>query len=173
MVSCEKYIKIRYLPNTTFEQFLCVFVLFRMFSGWFKEDVSKIGFEDVLFAIQNPEKHVIINTLPSDCQDCLIKTTLPSDIEERILNDFLARYQQHEKRILIYGKNTTDMSVERKYKQLRTLGFSEVYIFHGGLFEWVLLQDIYGEAEFPTTKTVLDILKFKPPSMFKHPRLTY
>jgi hypothetical protein len=33
----------------------------------------------------------------------------------------------------------------------------------GGLFEWLMLQDIYGKELFPTTKKELDLLKFKPP----------
>jgi hypothetical protein len=30
------------------------------------------------------------------------------------------------------------------------------------MFEWLLLQDIFGEKEFPTTKKELDVLKYKP-----------
>jgi hypothetical protein len=33
------------------------------------------------------------------------------------------------------------------------------------MFEWLLLQDIYGAASFPTTSKELDILKYKPPSL--------
>ena len=64
--------------------------------------------------------------------------------------------------IIVYGKNNTDDTAEKKYQQLIDLGFSNVYLYYGGLFEWLLLQDIYGETEFPTTKKVLDILKYKP-----------
>jgi hypothetical protein len=35
-------------------------------------------------------------------------------------------------------------------------------LYAGGLFEWLLLQDIFGAAEFPTTKKELDIIKYKP-----------
>ena len=41
-----------------------------------------------------------------------------------------------------------------------------VYVYPGGLFEWLLLQDIYGEDNFPTTLKELDILKYKPLSVF-------
>lgn len=144
-----------------------------MFSKWFETQSSKIGFEDVLNAIQMPNKYILINTLPTEVQECLILKTIPSNVEEHTLNDILGKYKQHEKTIIIYGKNATDNSVDRKYKQLLNLGFSEVYIYSGGLFEWVLLQDIYGENEFPTTTKVLDILKFKPNSLLNIPRLTY
>jgi hypothetical protein len=52
-------------------------------------------------------------------------------------------------------------------------GFPEVYVYSGGLFEWMLLQDIYGQDEFPTTKKVLDILKWKPASQLIRPRIGY
>ena len=45
---------------------------------------------------------------------------------------------------------------------MRSIGFKNVFIYNGGLFEWLLLQDIYGEDNFPTTKHILDILKYKP-----------
>ena len=58
-------------------------------------------------------------------------------------------------------KNSNDEKVYNKYNQLSSLGFYNVFIYTGGLFEWLMLQDIYGENEFPTTKKELDILKYK------------
>ena len=46
------------------------------------------------------------------------------------------------------------------------LGFTNIYIYAGGLFEWLCLQDIYGSSSFPTTKKELDILKYKQKSQF-------
>ena len=37
----------------------------------------------------------------------------------------------------------------------------QAHIYIGGLFEWLLLQDIYGDDEFPTTTKIIDILKYK------------
>jgi len=45
---------------------------------------------------------------------------------------------------------------------LSGLGFQDVYLYMGGMFEWLLLQDIYGADEFPTTNKFLDILYYKP-----------
>ena len=64
--------------------------------------------------------------------------------------------------IIIYGKNNSDDLAYKKYEQMLKLGFSNTHLYVGGLFEWLLLQDIYGEDEFPTTSKELDILKFKP-----------
>lgn len=136
-----------------------------MFSGFgllTKKKQNKIGFEDVQTAVQQNKQCVIINTLPLDLQYCLIQNTLPSQDEERVINDLIDRFQFKEKMIVLYGKNATDPQVEQKYNQMVNLGFTKVFMYCGGLFEWLLLQDIYGFDEFPTTQKVLDILKYKP-----------
>jgi hypothetical protein len=68
-------------------------------------------------------------------------------------------------RIIIYGKNSNDEKIYKKYQQLLSLGFYNVFIYMGGLFEWLLLQDIYGPEEFPTTCKELDVLKYKSQSL--------
>ena len=68
-------------------------------------------------------------------------------------------------KIIIYGKNTNDENVYKKYNQLKGLGFYNVNVFVGGIFMWLLLQDIYGIDEFPTTTKCVDILKFKEKSV--------
>jgi hypothetical protein len=52
--------------------------------------------------------------------------------------------------------------VERKQMQLKKMGFRNVFVYLGGLFEWLLLQDIYGKLEFPTTSKQTDLLQYKP-----------
>ena len=132
-----------------------------MFSGLFQTSYKKINFEDVQNAIKNINQYIIINTLPNTEQDCLIKHTLSYEQEESTINELLGNYDFNNKKLIVYGKNSSDETAEKKYSQLRTLGFSEIYLYSGGLFEWMLLQDIYGNAEFPTTKKVLDLLKYK------------
>lgn len=137
-----------------------------MFSGLFQTQYKKIMFEDIQFAIQYPDQFVIINTMSINEQDCLIKHTIPYHMEEKYINELLTSFDLHSKKIFIYGKNPSDDSVEKKYKQLLGLGFSEIYLYGGGMFEWMLLQDIYGKDEFPTTSRVLDILRYKPGRTF-------
>ncbi len=133
-----------------------------MLSNLFKINIKKIGFEDMKNVIDNIIGNVlIINTLPSNEQNCLIKGTLQIEREEHIMNDLLDKCE-FNKTIVIYGKNNCDESVEKKYNQLMKLGFFNVYIYGGGLFEWLLLQDIYGKNEFLTTTHELDLLKYKP-----------
>ena len=130
---------------------------------WFSSLVppKKINFEYVLKAISSPEKYILINTLDSSEQSCLIQGTLNIDAEEKTINDILSKYQEKIQIIIVYGKNSSDDSVYKKHKQLLQLGIGEVVIYSGGLFEWMLLQDIYGYTAFPTTAKVLDILKYK------------
>ena len=144
-----------------------------MLKGLFQKTYKKVTFEDLHTAIKTPEKFIIINTLPISEQDNLIKTTISIHMEERIVNELLNLYDFNGRSFIIYGKHVSDTTVESKYDQLCGLGFSDVYMYPGGLFEWVLLQDIYGFDEFPTTKRVLDILKYKPVKMFGHNLLTY
>ena len=131
-----------------------------MFSQLFNKTYNKISFEDLQKAIQF--NYTLINTLPSNKQDCLIKNTIVSNEEETVINNLLSNYNTSQTNIIIYGENSSDISVETKYNQLHKCGFYNVYIYPGGLFEWLLLQDIYGFDEFPTTSKLLDILKYKP-----------
>ena len=119
----------------------------------------KIGFERVLEAQKDPAKYVIINTLPTYEQQCLIAGTLAASDEERVINDLLNSYS--EKTVVIYGRNSADVSPEKKHKQLVELGLRDILVYSGGLFEWLLLQDIYGTAEFPTTSKCRDMLAYR------------
>ena len=121
----------------------------------------KINYEDIQYVIKNSETHVLINTLSDTEQSCLIPNTINPKKEEELINGFI---QTGNKKVnlVIYGKNCNDDKLYKKYSQLNKLGFYNIYMYTGGMFEWLLLQDIYGEKEFPTSKKELDILKFKP-----------
>jgi len=137
-----------------------------MFSRFFTKTYNKLSFEDIQFAQQNKGQFILINTLPTNEQSCLIPHTLPYIDEEQLLNNLLTSYEFGTKKIIVYGRNANDESVITKYNQLTSLGFQSVYLYAGGLFEWLLLQDIYGKEEFPTTTRLLDILKHKPQRTF-------
>ena len=120
--------------------------------------IKKIGFEDMKYVIKNKKKnYVMINTLAVTEQECLIPGTVSVKDEEAFIN----RHLNKNISIIIYGKNANDDSIFKKYEQLLKLGFSSVFVYTGGIFEWLLLQDIYGDEEFPTTSKIIDILKYK------------
>jgi hypothetical protein len=122
-----------------------------------------INFEDMQLAIANKD-YIIINTLAENKQPCLICGTLDMKNEEEILNTYLKSNKSIK--IIIYGMNSQDTSVNKKYEQLISLGFYNVFIYNGGLFEWLLLQDIYGKELFLTTSQERDILKYKGHQLF-------
>jgi hypothetical protein len=128
----------------------------------------KINFEDVQYIIgtKHPEQYILINTLDETEQHCLIKNTVSARVETELLNNVMKNTYKDAVKIVIYGRNSNDEKLSTKYNQLLSLGFYKVYIYMGGMFEWLLLQDIYGENEFPTTKKELDILKYKPHKVF-------
>ena len=124
--------------------------------------LNKINFEDMRSVIEKKsDNYILINTLPVNDQTCLIPTTTKIELEETIINKNIDNQKVH---IIIYGKNTNDNTVLNRYKQLLALGFLHIYVYPGGIFEWLCLQDIYGSDIFPTTTQQMDILKFKPSS---------
>lgn len=120
--------------------------------------VKKINFEDMQYFINETNVTIII-TLPESKQECLIINTIQAKAETNMLNELLK--QNIDRKIVLYGMNSSDDAIVTKYNQLTKLGFCNVYVYVGGLFEWVLLQDVYGDDSFPTTKKELDILQFK------------
>ena len=144
-----------------------------MYSNLFQKKYQFIGFEDVLHSLKNKDKFIIINTLNHNEQNVLIHNTLPSTEEESIINSIIQKKNISAITIIIYGKNYNDTSVEAKYDKLIECGFKDIAIYKGGLFEWLLLQDIYGKSNFPTSGKEIDILKFKPLKTFGNHLITY
>lgn len=128
-----------------------------------KVSVKKVGFEDVQYIFKSNKKHIIMSTLSDSTQDCIIRGTISPNDEVSVINKSIGRDCLY---IIIYGMNCTDESVYDKYHSLLALGFTNVWVYPGGLFEWLCLQDIYGEENFPTTSSEIDILKYKPEVVF-------
>jgi hypothetical protein len=133
---------------------------------WFSKtkEIKHIGFEDMKHAIKTNQ--IMINTLSVTEQDCLITGTIQCDKEEQMINQFIENGEKIHN-IIIYGKHCSDETPQKKYNQLIKYGFQKVYIYSGGLFEWLLLQDIYSSQEFPTTSVCKDILKYRSPPVLQ------
>jgi hypothetical protein len=130
--------------------------------------IQRINFEDIQYAQQH--NLLIINTLPSSDQGLLIAKTVSWQQEINAVEHAI----RDKKNIFVYGRHSNDETIYIKYEQLRKLG-GKVYLYTGGLFEWLLLQDIYGASEFATTTTmkIVDVLKYKPPTLLNTKYLTY
>lgn len=105
---------------------------------------------------------VLINTMPSSRQSCLIANTIAVENEEETINRIIEHKKQTQWCVIVYGCNHADETVEKKCRQMKTMGFTRLYRYNGGIFEWLLLQEVYGNDSFPTTSRHIDILEFKP-----------
>ena len=128
---------------------------------------KKVSFEDMQHAQKN-ENTIIINTLPEQEQSVLIYKTVSISSEISQVENAI----KLKNNIIIYGKHSNDESIYVKYNQISKLG-GLAYIYIGGLFEWLLLQDVYGHELFKTTSKTLDILKFKPNNILNTKYITY
>ena len=120
--------------------------------------------------MKNKNKFLLINTLNTSRQDVLIKNTVSVNKEEELINQLIKSNQNIN--IIVYDENANAPNLMKKYEQLIGLGFVNVFIYPGGLFEWLLLQDIYGYDNFPTSSQERDILKFKGKSVINNYYLT-
>lgn len=129
--------------------------------------VPKVSYEDIQMIVYRnlhvPNSTLLINTLPNNLQHCLIKTTLDIRFEERIIND--CNIKNMNIMIIVYGKNSNDITILHKYEQLVKLGFTNVHIYTGGIFEWLLLHEIYGKELFKITQYEIDMLRYRPKSV--------
>jgi hypothetical protein len=105
------------------------------------------------------ENVILINTMSASRQECLIKNTLKINVETEQINKLLKTNKKQE--IVVYGVHHTDISVIHKYNQLKKLGFKSVYIYYGGMYEWLLLQEVFGSNNFQTDGFIKDIVEYK------------
>lgn len=129
--------------------------------------IPKVSYEDLQMVVYRnlnvQHSTLIINTLPPSLQHCLIKTTVDIRFEERVVNTFIQKNPNIM--IIVYGKNSNDITILHKYEQLVKLGFMNVHIYTGGIFEWMLLHEIYGKDLFKITRYEIDILRYRPKSV--------
>jgi rhodanese-related sulfurtransferase len=115
--------------------------------------LQRVNFEDVQSAQQGAA--LIINVMHENEQAVLIAGTVKPCDEVEAVNDALRRKFP----IIVYGRHANDVAAEAKCAQLRALG-SRSFLYAGGLFEWLMLQDIFGAEQFSTTGNKLDLLDF-------------
>ena len=125
------------------------------------KSIPKVSFEDVQDAQKSGGQLLLIHTLQEYEESALIAKTLRAHNEVSMINKCIENDLFNTK-IIVYGKNSCDESSYEKYQKLLGLGVTDVYVYPGGLFEWLCLQDIYGYEEFPTNGREIDILKYKP-----------
>lgn len=137
--------------------------------GGQQSSVTKIGFQDVQRVLREQSEDrltqstLLLSTLQVNEQQCLIAGTRRAEEEEQVVNQLLKSTQHANVSVVVYGKHGCDETACARAEQLRSLGFAKVYWYVGGLFEWLILQDMYGEKQFATSGKELDLLKYMPP----------
>jgi hypothetical protein len=103
---------------------------------------------------------ILIHTMEDE--SLLIDKTLTIAKETDKINTLLQEHS-YDTPIIIYGKNVDDYDILlKKHAQLIKLGFRNVGFYPGGLFEWILLRDVFGPKQFPTTANIIDLIKYRP-----------
>jgi len=113
-------------------------------------------FKELQQKIDSKHDFILLNTLPVQEQNYLIRGTINAIHENDFINGLIKK--DRGKEIIIYGRDHHDMKVIEKYNKLKKVGFTKIYIYFGGLFEWSLLQEIYGVSNFQTDGNVKDPL---------------
>lgn len=122
---------------------------------WF-DKASSVPQKSVAVSIAEMENY-IVRRQPHTTQVYFITTStvayLPGTIdlneEEEMVNGWL-QCDNLGQSIVVYGDNSFDHTVTRKYNQLKELGFTNVKMYVGGSLEWALLQDVYGSEAYPS-----------------------
>uniref|UniRef100_A0A6C0B736 Rhodanese domain-containing protein n=1 Tax=viral metagenome TaxID=1070528 RepID=A0A6C0B736_9ZZZZ len=101
-------------------------------------------------------------------ESILIERTILIEKETIKINSLLAE-NNYDTHIIVYGKNVDDYELlVQKRNQLLKLGFRNVWFYPGGLFEWILLRDVFGTRQFSTTADAKDLIKYRPKSGFNN-----
>jgi hypothetical protein len=117
--------------------------------------VPKANFEQMQEALRT--RAVIINVLGEKEQGVLILGTQTLATEVAAVEAAISSKAV----VYVYGTNDHDARAVAKCEQLEKLG-AKPRLYVGGLFEWLLLQDIFGAEHFPTTAKTNQLLDFRP-----------
>ena len=107
---------------------------------------QKCTFEDIQTNMTSSSV-CMINVLHEDEQNCLIQGTVGALKEVETINSILR--QDKTRHIIVYGKNYLDLTVYKKYKQLRNLGFKNVSIYIGACLSGFVCKKYMAIHYFP------------------------
>lgn len=101
--------------------------------------------------ITNPTSPLLLLAAPStDSTPWRIRGTVSAADEERQINRLIETKNDDSTRkmeIVYYGLNSTDPVPEAQARKLLQYGLS-ASVFRGGLFEWGLLREVFGDATY-------------------------
>lgn len=101
--------------------------------------------------ITNPTSTLLLLAAPTtDMTPWRIQGTISAAHEERQINRLIETKNDDSTRkveIVYYGLNSTDLIPETQARKLLQYGL-DASVFRGGLFEWGLLREIFGNATY-------------------------
>lgn len=101
-------------------------------------------------AITNPCAPLLLLAAPStDLTPWRIRGTVSAADEEQRINRLIDTKNDDTQKmeIVYYGLNSTDLAPETQARKLLHYGLG-ASVFRGGLFEWGLLREIFGDATY-------------------------
>lgn len=111
-----------------------------------------LNFDDMKLAVDRG--YIICHIMDETDETILIKNTLSVKDEIKKIND-LIKQSKFDETIVLYGRNYTDLEkIVQRFQHLISFGFTRVFIYVGGLYEWVLMQNLYGDKLFPTNNSI-------------------
>lgn len=120
---------------------------------------DRVNFEAVPTASADGLLLTTLGSSPGADPECAIAGTVPECQEAGRIKDVLS--SSPDIPIVIYGSNSVDVAPFEKWRNLTQRGFTNVTVYTGGLFEWLLLREVYGAEVFPVTNPQNDLLRFK------------
>ena len=103
------------------------------------------------YCIDFGERVYLITVMDRNESDKVIKGTIPFNEEESTMNSIIKQNKVDNVTVIVYGKDACDERIYTKAKQMMELGFNRIRIYTGGMFEWNLLVELYGDENFPTS----------------------
>ncbi len=133
--------------------------------GTSQSSINYANYCDIQNAVRSGK--TVVHIMDVSDETILIKGTLTAYQEVEKINLWISN-GAFDNEIYIYGYSNADFNkLLQRHKQLLGLGFHKVYIYFGGMFEWLLLRDVYGATEFPLDGLIkgamVDILKYNKP----------
>jgi len=109
------------------------------------------------YITDNSAKVILLASPLVDAKMWRIDGTLTPETEEREINRIIQNYSScgktPEEKFVYYGLNSVDKSPDEQAANLATHGI-EASVYRGGMFEWLLLREVFGADNYPVCSNV-------------------
>jgi rhodanese-related sulfurtransferase len=89
---------------------------------------------------------LLFNALKKDYHSCVIPGTIPYTVMKKVIKNM-----KEEDIVVVYCANYS-CNLSHKFAEKKLGHLETVYIYSGGVFEWLLLQKKYGKKKYPSSE---------------------